>query len=184
GQLGRYAEAAKFFEGLVKRGSRSLTVLAALADLPASSVSLDVLSELKKITADKNADKAEFDNSVAVIKAAALDRAGRPQEAWQSLVAANRSIYLARQQDARDVGETQRQGLARLKARQIKQASGTSKTISLFILGPSRSGKTTMETLIATLDGVKRGYENPIVENAIRRTFQSAGLLTNRAFEL
>ena len=183
-QLGRYAEAAKVFEGLVKRGSRSLTVLAALADLPVSSVSLDLLSELKKITADKNANKAEFENSVAVIKAAALDRVGRLQEAWQSLVPANRSIYLARQQDARDVGETQRKSLARLKTRQIKPASGAAKTISLFILGPSRSGKTTMETLIATLDGVKRGYENPIVENAIRRTFQSAGLLTDRAFEM
>jgi hypothetical protein len=41
-----------------------------------------------------------------------------------------------------------------------------------------------METLIAQLDGVKRGYENPIVENAVRRTFQLAGLLTERAFEL
>jgi tetratricopeptide (TPR) repeat protein len=183
-ELGRYAEAAKVFEGLVKRGSRSLTVLAALSSLPASSVSLDVLSELKKITADKNANKAEFDNSIAVIKAEALDRAGRPQEAWQSLVPANRSIYLARQQDVRDVGETQRKSLARLKTKQIKPASVAAKTISLFILGPSRSGKSTMETLIATLDGVKRGYENPIVENAIRRTFQSAGLLTDRAFEM
>jgi len=182
-QLGRYAEAATVLQTLVKRGSRSLNVFATLAGLPASSVSLDVLSELEKITADKNANRADFDNSVAVIKAAALDRAGRPQEAWQALLPANRAIYLARQQDARDVGETQRKSLARLKERQIKPASGTAKTMSLFILGPSRSGKTTMETLVATLEGVKRGYENPIVENAIRRTFQSAGLLTNRAFE-
>jgi tetratricopeptide (TPR) repeat protein len=183
-QLGRYAEAAKIFEGLIKRGNRSLAVLAALVGLPMSSVSFDVLSELNKITADKNANKAEFENSVAVIKAAALDRVGRSQEAWRSIVPANRSIFLARQQDARDVGETQHKSLARLKTRTIKPASGAGKTISLFILGPSRSGKTTMETLIATLDGVKRGYENPIVENAIRRTFQSAGLLTDRAFEM
>jgi hypothetical protein len=63
-------------------------------------------------------------------------------------------------------------------------AVGGGKTISLFILGPSRSGKTTMETLLATLDGVKRGYENPIVENAVLRAFQTAGLLTNKAFEV
>jgi Sulfotransferase family len=44
---------------------------------------------------------------------------------------------------------------------------------------PSRSGKTTMERLVATLDGVKRGYENPIVENAIRQTFQTAALLSS-----
>jgi tetratricopeptide (TPR) repeat protein len=182
--LGRYVEAAKFFEGLIERGSRSLAVLRTLADLPSSFVTLDVISELAKITPDKNANKAAFENSIALIKAAALDRAGQPEEAWQHLIVANRSLYLARQQDVRDVGETQRKSLARLKTRQIKPASGAAQTISLFILGPSRSGKTTMETLIATLDGVKRGYENPIVENAIRRTFQSAGLLTDRAFEM
>ena len=56
--------------------------------------------------------------------------------------------------------------------------------ISLFVLGPSRSGKTTMEQLIATLDGVKRGYENPSVDIAIKRTFQTAGLPTRDLFEI
>ena len=37
---------------------------------------------------------------------------------------------------------------------------------------------------MATLDGVKRGYENPSVETAIRRTFQAAGLLTSKLFEV
>jgi hypothetical protein len=35
-----------------------------------------------------------------------------------------------------------------------------------------------MESLVSILDGVKRGYENPSVENAISRTYQDAGLLT------
>jgi hypothetical protein len=181
--LSLYAESAQVFEGLVKRGRRSLTALAALADLPSSFVTLDVLSELTKTTPNKNVNKAAFENSVAVIKAAALDRAGRPQEAWQCLAPANRSFFLARQQDVRDVNETQGVSLARLKDRRIKPASIEAKTISLFILGPSRSGKTTVESLIATLPGAKRGYESPIVENAVRRTFQSAGLLTKNAFE-
>jgi hypothetical protein len=30
--------------------------------------------------------------------------------------------------------------------------------------------------LVATLPGVKRGYENPIIENVVRRTFQTASL--------
>jgi hypothetical protein len=41
-----------------------------------------------------------------------------------------------------------------------------------------------METLVSMLEGVKRGYENPSVENAIRRAFQSGGLLTSKMFEL
>ncbi len=40
-----------------------------------------------------------------------------------------------------------------------------------------------MESLVARLEGVKRGYENPSVENAIRRAFQKAGLLTSIFFE-
>jgi hypothetical protein len=39
-----------------------------------------------------------------------------------------------------------------------------------------------MERLVSTLAGVKRGYENPIVEKAVRRTFQSAALFSS-AFE-
>jgi hypothetical protein len=41
-----------------------------------------------------------------------------------------------------------------------------------------------MERLIATFDHVKLGYENPSVENAIRRAFQGAGLLTTPYFEM
>src|SRR5262249_39884573 len=35
-----------------------------------------------------------------------------------------------------------------------------------------------MEQLVATPDGVRRGYENPSVQKAIRRTFQAGTLLT------
>jgi hypothetical protein len=56
--------------------------------------------------------------------------------------------------------------------------------VSLFILGPSRAGKTTMERLVGSLPGVKCGYENPSVDIAIHRAFQSAGLLTSSYFEL
>jgi Sulfotransferase family len=40
-----------------------------------------------------------------------------------------------------------------------------------------------MEKLISHIPGVKRGHENPSLENAISRTFQGAGLLTNHTLE-
>ncbi len=40
-----------------------------------------------------------------------------------------------------------------------------------------------MEKLVATLDGVKRGYENPIVENAIGLAFDLSALLRSSYFE-
>jgi len=40
-----------------------------------------------------------------------------------------------------------------------------------------------MERLVAALDGVKRGYESPIVETSIRRTFQTVGFPTSTYLE-
>src|SRR5437764_7502950 len=74
-----------------------------------------------------------------------------------------------------------------LRANAIRPARGSDDSqypISLFILGPSRSGKTTMERIVGTIEGVKRGYENPSVDVAVRRAVQSAGLLTSSYFEL
>jgi hypothetical protein len=85
----------------------------------------------------------------------------------------------------RDIVQRQQAMLALLRAnRPTPPPPDRRQPVSLFILGASRSGKTTMERLMATFDGVKLGYENPIVENAIRRAFQGAGLLTNGFFEM
>jgi tetratricopeptide (TPR) repeat protein len=186
-QLGQYAQAAEILEGLLRRGVRSTGIYTELNNLPASFVSVDVLSSLDKIEQQPGQDTADFETSVAFISAAALHSAGRHEEAWNRLVAANRRILKTRESDAAALANTQRANLAQLKNKptkiQGKGGDGT-RAISLFILGPSRSGKTTMETLVASLDGVKRGYENPAVENAIRRTFQSAGLLATSMFEV
>jgi hypothetical protein len=52
-------------------------------------VTLDLLAELAKTPLENNMSKLEFDNAVALIKAAALDKAGRIDEAWQFLTVVN-----------------------------------------------------------------------------------------------
>jgi hypothetical protein len=74
----------------------------------------------------------------------------------------------------------QRTNLALLRAHRGKipcgiGANGT--PTSLFILGPGRSGKSTMEKLVGTLDGIKQGYENPVVENALERTLRTGSFI-------
>lgn len=44
--------------------------------------------------------------------------------------------------------------------------------ISLFILGPSRSGKTTAERILGNSKFVKRGFENPIISIVAKKTTQ------------
>ena len=181
-QLGQYAEAAELFEGFIKRGRRFLGLLFALNLVPQSVVSVDVLEELDKIVRGKDEDKADFETSVAFIRAAFLDKEGRHEEAWKHLVPAARTLF--KQEVARNLSQTQQASLAWLRENPTKARgdSGGGRTISLFILGPSRSGKTSMEALVGTIDAVKRGYENPIVENAVRRAFQSAGFLNTAYF--
>jgi len=178
--LGRFAEAAQMLEAMIERGQRSLDVLVALAGLPAAVVNVDLLSELDKVQGDDASyDKAELESFAAFVRVAGLHRVGRHDEAWKYLVSANRTLFVARQQELLALTERQRASLARLRETSVKLAdtgeNGRS-PISLFILGPSRSGKTTMEQLVSTLDGVKRGYENPSVDKTVRRTFQTAAL--------
>ncbi len=70
--------------------------------------------------------------------------------------------------------------LAHAKAGGTRAFSGRGTGIvSIFVLGPSRSGKTTLEALLSGLKAVKRGYENPFVDRAVSRTSQEAGLFTH-----
>jgi tetratricopeptide (TPR) repeat protein len=175
--IGRDAEAADIFERLVKRGAGSLEVLYALTSLPPQLLSLDVLAEMDKLVGDPNQDMAAF------VRAAALDKAGRHAEAWEQLVPANRALFVQMQDELNERRQSEQSSLARLRAASItirgdgRRAGGH--PISLFILGPSRSGKTSLERLVETLSAVKRGYENPIVEKSVRRAMQSASLLSS-----
>ncbi len=185
--LGEYAESAAIFESLIKRGLPSLGTFFELNNLPSSFVSVDLLAGLKHLKRDKKQPVAEFETSLAFVSAAALDKKQRHTEAWERLVQANATMFKEVGPKAKELSETQRLNLIQLQKHPGKiktQAYNPNHPISLFILGPSRSGKTTIESLVAGLNGVKRGYENPSVENAIRRTFQSAGLLTSSMFEV
>jgi tetratricopeptide (TPR) repeat protein len=182
--MGQNAEAAEVFEGLVKRGKASLEVLSALASLPRALVSVDLPSEIGKLAPGRGDDPAEFDNAVAFLRVAVLDRADRHAEAWQQALAANRVKHEATREDLRHARDREAVVLAWLRGHAIRPVDDGRYPVSLFILGPSRSGKTTMEQLVGTLAGVKRGYENPSVEMALRRAFQTAGLLSSDYFEL
>jgi tetratricopeptide (TPR) repeat protein len=56
--------------------------------------------------------------------------------------------------------------------------------ISLFILGTSRSGKTTIEKNLSKAPEIQCGFENPIVLNAIRKTLRESGLLSSAQYSI
>jgi tetratricopeptide (TPR) repeat protein len=177
--LGENAEAAAVLNELLKTGFRSFRLLSVLAQLPPAMIDINILGEITKLTKHANDDPIEFENSIAFIRAIALDKAERYGEAWEVLRAANRTRAGRMKQELKELKEGEQFALKRLRdARGLSHTSLKEQTASLFILGPSRSGKTSLETLFGRLEGAKRGYENPSLDNAISRTFQNAGLLT------
>ena len=177
--IGAYAEAAAIFEDLIRRGMRLLEPIRGLANLPASVVKLDLLAALENVAQEPGEDKHVFEASILFFKAVALDRAGRYSEAWKHLVQANRMVFARAQKSIPQLSELRRASLASLRAYRARSADNDGRyPISLFILGPSGCGKTSMEELADMFDAVKRGYENPIVENAVRRASQTSNLLT------
>jgi tetratricopeptide (TPR) repeat protein len=194
--LGRHEEALAHYEKVLalnpnyvdtlSRGD-ALTVLLAISHLPESNTRIDVLAQLDRLVGREGPDQAKFENLAAFVRAKLLDKAGRYTEAWEQLVPANRMLFVAGQQEFGEMTSRERAGLVRLKESPTTMAASGAidhgQPISLLILGPSRSGKTTAERLLSALEGVKRGYENPIVEKTVRRACQMAGLPITPWFE-
>lgn len=178
--LGDNRKAADMLNALFARRAPSLGSLISLLSLPKQFIERDVLQDLAKIETVAGLNTGEDGVILAFAKAAAFDKAGRYDEAWEQAAAANRLVLpTVKDQLASQISERQMR-LAWLKDLSPSNAgiSDEHLPISLFILGSSRSGKTTFEQLAGRLEGVKCGHENPSVENAISRTYQEAGLLT------
>lgn len=180
--LGRLSEAADAFDSLLEHRPGAIDVLSSMSELPADLIDQDLLALLDQAAPGDTADRDQFERSLAFARASALHGAGRYDEAWVQLVDANR-LMAAELRDANHSDNRINQAIlesARKHPRvdRLPSSSPDGQPLSLFIIGPSRSGKTTLEQLAGTIDTVERGYENPIVENAVRHTFQTAGLPT------
>lgn len=178
--LGDNRKAADVLNALFTRRAPSLGALISLLSLPKLFIERDVLQDLAKIESAVGFNGNERDAIFAFAKAAALDKAGRYDEAWEQALAANRLVLpTVKDELARQISERQLR-LGWLKGASLPSvgSSDFQLPVSLFILGSSRSGKTMLEQLVGHLEGVKCGHENPSVENAVSRTYQEAGLLT------
>jgi hypothetical protein len=146
-------------------------------------VEFDVLKLLDEAAGDPlTAAKPNARKQLGFARATALDKAGRHEEAWETICAVRKTEQAQHHQAyarRRALYDRLREAMRTEDIKPIAPSSDVSdRPVSLFIVGPSRSGKTTLERLIGSFEGVKRGYENPIVENAVRRSFQAGGFPT------
>ncbi|MFW6028436.1 MAG: sulfotransferase [bacterium] len=182
--------AAAIYNKMVASGSRSISALYMLSQLPSDLIEFDVLALLDEAASDpRTMAKPASQKQLGFARATALDKAGRHEEAWKEIVAVRkteRREHHQTYQKRRALYDRVRELMASEDMAPIAPCDDVPDLpLSLFIVGPSRSGKTTLERLVGGLDGVKRGYENPIVENGVRRAFKASGFPTrSRPLEL
>ena len=183
--LGHAAEAAKVLHEAYRKGIRSLRLLHIMTTMPVGTMPINILTALDQLAAHSNTADVVFKNTFLFARAAALDAAARHDEAWEVLVAANRPLAAEYQAELKANIARSEKSLARLCSLPtgVPLCNSNDHPVSLFILGPSRSGKTTLERLVVSLDHTKAGGEVPIVEKALRRTFQAAAIPTSRHLE-
>lgn len=184
--MGDASAAADAFETLIADGRINANTVYALAQLPPGVIRSDLFALCGKLERKAAADAVEERSLIALTRAAALHHADRHEEAFAQLVAGNRPLATSMataNATHRKVEERFLEATGKVQMQSV--SAGGSGPISLFIMGPSRAGKTTLERLLASHGAVARGYENPIVENSVRRAFQTAAMPTReRIFEL
>ena len=174
--VGRYAEAAGVLQDAFRQGHCSLSLLDAIASLPQNNVSIDLVSALDLLATKQRTQDPPLRNTFAFVRVAALHKAGRYSQAWDHLEAANHALSAQHKAQLKEDIARQERSLARLRAQPRQPAVTGDNPLTLFILGPSRSGKSSLELLLGSLDGVAAAYEAPIVYAALRRAYQAAAL--------
>lgn len=177
-ELGNWAQAAKSFEHLVGQGYHPVRLVYSLSQLPAHLVSVDLDRLIEKATANASESKSSFDNALMFTRAALAVNKGDVDAAWPLLVEANRAMASRLESLGKREAAMRAAYAKRLAASGeiIRPAKADGSPLSVFIIGPSRAGKTTLERLLASTGGIKCGHEISLVERAVEHTLHSAGL--------
>lgn len=182
-EMGDAKEAAASYEKLIVIDPAFPQALFELANLPPQLSKTDILRKLASYEADLPAKNDDFKISFYFAKAAALHSARRYDEAWRLLETANGMMHDKMREELARTVELQRISFEKLpvyiksqNGPQLDQRQIAVAPFSLFILGPSRCGKSTAEFLLSRVGGICRGYENLIVEDSLNATCAVAGL--------
>lgn len=182
--MGEAKESANLLQTLIAQGKANMSAFALLCNLPFDCVRFDVLAALDEVLKTRpGADIERANQQAAFVRAWALNGRKDYDMAWGELVAAN---GLKWKSVAAELGKEQlyRQHVLQAAKAQATMALPSPRTdipISLFIVGPSRSGKTTLELLIGGLPQVRCGHEADIVDQAVRLATQTGGVPTRSA---
>ena len=184
-KIGLMAEAATLLQSQLPL--RMFEPLVELSALPSEINEVDLLDELAKVSAPPPHKAKEYQVATAFIKATGLYRRGEFEDAWSQLVEANRFAITGREAELEErrayekaTLETTQAVFGRYKIRQHQPDW----PLSVLILGPSSSGKSTVERLLSAGERVHTCFESRILQESMQSTFLDAGLLPGKSLGL
>lgn len=178
-QLGQLEQAATALDAAHRARPDSAAILYSLSQLAPGLARTDIDRGLEAVKRQDTESELDFTSFRDFARAGVLHRENRFKESWQTLVQANRRLAAHHlepwKRQSTNMAAAMRQAVE-LPATQPISEEGS--PISLFILGPSRAGKSVVEQLLDRLAGLKRGHERRFVETSVRRTAAQSGFLT------
>ncbi|MGJ8534539.1 MAG: tetratricopeptide repeat-containing sulfotransferase family protein [Alphaproteobacteria bacterium] len=161
--------------------------LLALSLLPIELENVDLMSEIE--TAEATQDQAlpeTSQNKLRLAKNRVLERTGHHNVAWQHLEAVNAKIWSDVKPEVSSYFRRQEESFLYARAFNFSDVHPLKLRHQgvnpIFIVGASRSGKTTLEGLLGGFEEVRKGYESKVVERALARTSLQVGLPKLRNF--
>jgi len=188
-ETGDAKKATAAFSAVLKGGVGALEhaeTLYNLSQIANPALAKKLLPDLKVLEADAPSfnmedDELRFSAHLNFARASLLERLGQPKDAWEALEAANApfdKIYSEFYQHLRGSDDyTIERAAGWIYAGPPMVEAGDDLPLSLFILGSSRSGKTTLERLVSSLKGVESGHEHELVQKSACETATSNGFL-------
>jgi tetratricopeptide (TPR) repeat protein len=155
---GQYAQTVRCYKRLMAIAPDQMAALKGLSAMPTGMLDPDLVAAMQASLA--RLDAPPEDQAEALFIAAHLARhAGQPEQAFAQYCAANaakRAGLKAKIKAAEDKRRAQLRMIRQWRPRPLRATAGVK---TLIILGPSRSGKTCLETLLQGSPHVTCGYE-------------------------
>lgn len=180
-ELGQSADTLEILQSAVANGSenswRAVIELARLSHHLSADERDNYIAVLARQI--ELAGDPKFDLSLA--QATYHHSAQRPEQAWQIIARVGQEMKPHRKMENFQVSKQEKAILAHLQNLEspvLPDRSALSFT-PVFILGTSRSGKTMIERFLGQVSGVKKGYENHLLGDAVVRANHLDGRISS-----
>jgi tetratricopeptide (TPR) repeat protein len=173
---GNLTKAVENFQRVSGDVGDEINALYALSTLPPSPMDHDFLTKLEGLAINTEIEGAQLYGSYQAAMGGFLNNLGQHPQAWKHFCKSKEKLPPNFEERRANQRRADKLSLAGLEASSITQkpVNDSNLPISLFILGASRSGKTTLEMLLGEINGVVRGYENNAARNAAQTVIRTA----------